>query len=257
MQPARGQLVTMAAGAGGRAGAGAGAGAGGGAGAWAGAGAGAGGGGGAEGGGAGEACFEAALRGGRGTRDASRLRAGGRVPGVLLAASGSGDARRDNLNIEVDSTELIRVLNSVDNPALLGARPMRLRVAGHGEGGGARPVLLRQAQLHSVDDGLLNVVFQEIDPSARGVKVKVPVKLVGGETCPGVRRGGYLNVLRPVVECICRPDAIPSQVVVDVAHLDKGGKVLLDELAMPEGVLRVVAKHRQAPVVKVSGKIRD
>ena len=64
-------------------------------------------------------------------------------------------------------------------------------------------------------------------------------------------------MLRPVVECICRPDAIPSQVVVDVAHLDKGGKVLLEELEMPEGVLRVVAKHRQAPVVKVSGKIRD
>ena len=195
----------------------------------------------------------AGVRAGR-ANGLKRLRAGGRIPGVLLPASGSGDGRRDNLPISLCADEMVRLINSVESRSMLGARPMSLAIAGHGP---PRTVLLRQAQLHSVHDGLLSVVFQEVDPRAASVKVKVPVRLLGGDTCPGVRRGGYVNVLRPVVECVCRPDEIPREITVDVSHLDKGGKVLLEELEMPQGVVRVVAKHRQAPVVKISGKIRD
>ena len=53
-------------------------------------------------------------------------------------------------------------------------------------------VLPKNVQRDSVTRKPLNVNFMHCPPDRR-VKVKVPLRFVGVESCVGLKRGGYLN----------------------------------------------------------------
>jgi hypothetical protein len=61
-------------------------------------------------------------------------------------------------------------------------------------------------------------------------------QLLGAETCPGVKRGGYLNLIRRKIRCSCPGDTVPAYVEVDVSAMELNQRVLLSDIRFPEGV---------------------
>ena len=57
--------------------------------------------------------------------------------------------------------------------------------------------------------------------------VQIPVNFLNETDSPGLERGGLLNVVRHEIEMICRADAIPPSVNVDLTGLEIGDRVVL------------------------------
>ena len=96
-------------------------------------------------------------------------------------------------------------------------------------------VLPRDFQLDPVRDYPLHVDFLRLGANTK-IAVFVPVHFINEEECPGIRRGGVLNVVRHRVELECPADAIPSHIVADLTGLDINDSLHISSIQLPPGV---------------------
>lgn len=96
-------------------------------------------------------------------------------------------------------------------------------------------VIPRDLQVDVVSDFPIHIDFLRISRDSR-IDVDVPVHFQNEDTCVGLKRGGVLNIVRHDVELSCPADAIPEEIVIDLAGLDIGDSVHISEVDLPEGV---------------------
>ena len=102
-------------------------------------------------------------------------------------------------------------------------------------GGEKHRVLPRDLQQHPVTDRALHVDFLRVSATSE-LTVEVPVEFINDEACPGLRRGGVLNVVRHDVEVYCLADNIPEKITVDLTGLQIGDSVHISAVSLPQGV---------------------
>lgn len=93
----------------------------------------------------------------------------------------------------------------------------------------------RDVQFEPVRDAIIHVDFLRLGKGAR-VRVEVPVHFVNQDICPGVKKGGVLNVVSHELEVYCSADFIPDQIDVDLAALEMGRSIHLSDIKLPQGV---------------------
>ena len=101
-------------------------------------------------------------------------------------------------------------------------------------GGSRARVLPREAQLHPVSDEPLHVDFLRAEGGAE-LTVEVLVRFINEEQS-GIKRGGVLNIVRREIELICPADAIPEEIVVDLAGVDIGESIHISHVRLPANV---------------------
>ncbi|RDI59235.1 50S ribosomal protein L25/general stress protein Ctc [Microvirga subterranea] len=92
----------------------------------------------------------------------------------------------------------------------------------------------RDYQLDPVRDFPVHIDFLRL-AEGQAIKVVVPVHVVGQEKCPGVKRGGTLQIVEHSVELMVPSDAIPDYVEASVDGLDIGSSVHLNDIKLPNG----------------------
>ena len=92
----------------------------------------------------------------------------------------------------------------------------------------------RDYQLDPVRDFPVHIDFLRL-AEGQVIKVVVPVHVVGQEKCPGVKRGGTLQIVEHTVELMVPSDAIPDYVEASVDGLDIGSSVHLSDIKLPNG----------------------
>lgn len=102
-------------------------------------------------------------------------------------------------------------------------------------GGEKHRVLPRDMQQHPVSDRALHVDFLRVSATSE-IAVEVPVEFVNEEACPGLRRGGVLNVVRHEIEVYCLADNIPEKIAVDLKGLQIGDSLHISAVSLPAGV---------------------
>ena len=95
-------------------------------------------------------------------------------------------------------------------------------------------VLARDVQLHPVTDVPLHVDLLRLTGDHE-IRVDVAVHFINEATCPGIKKGGVLNVVRHEVEMICAPDAIPQSITVDLANAQIGDSIHISAVELPKG----------------------
>lgn len=95
-------------------------------------------------------------------------------------------------------------------------------------------VIAKDYQLHPVRDELMHVDFLRVSANT-SLTVDIPVVFINEETCPGLKRGGMLNVVRHTVEMIVPANAIPESLVFDLAKADLGDALHISATTLPEG----------------------
>ncbi len=151
---------------------------------------------------------------------ARAARRAGRVPGVIY-----GSKKEPSL-ITLDPRELDRELRT---GAFLAT------VYDVQTGQDKERVLPRAVQFDPLSDRAIHVDFLRVSATT-SVTVRVPVHFLNEEESPGLKRGGLLNVVRHEIEMICRADAIPPGIEIDLTGLDIGDSVHISMIALPEGV---------------------
>lgn len=165
-------------------------------------------------------------RDGQGKGAARRLRASGKVPGILYGP------KRTTTSITVDAEEFERKLTHLE-----GAHLIRLVHAGGGDGElHERMVLVREMQLHPVSGCALHADFYEVDLTER-LTVSVTIHFVGKAV--GIVNGGILQPILREIEVECLPTEIPDYLEVDVTALDVHDAIHASDLTLPERVTLV------------------
>ena len=156
----------------------------------------------------------------RGSRPAGRLRRAGRVPAVIYGLGG------DTVPVTVPSREVTHILSHGANTLI------RLRLAGDDQ-----LTLARQVQRHPTRGDLVHLDFIRVRTDV-AVSAEVALHLVGEPE--GVRSGGLLEQLVFGLPIEAMPQDIPGSIDVDVAHLDIGDQVRLDEITLPARVTATI-----------------
>jgi large subunit ribosomal protein L25 len=164
--------------------------------------------------------FEAESRQAVGKGPARQLRRAGRVPAIIYGE------RKDQQMVSLEARALRRQLT---NPRFFSTL-CSLELAGD-----TIRVLPREVQLHPVSDDPIHADFVRVSAGTT-ITVEVQVVFLNEETCPGLKRGGVLNVVRREIEVICPADSIPGQLELDLAEADIGDSLHISQMSMPEGV---------------------
>ena len=96
-------------------------------------------------------------------------------------------------------------------------------------------VLPKQLQYHPVTDKLIHFDFLRVQNDTK-VTVEVPVEFLNQETCPGLKKGGVLNLVRREVELSCNANNIPDKLQFDLISSEIGDSIKISNIKLPEGV---------------------
>ena len=96
-------------------------------------------------------------------------------------------------------------------------------------------ILPKQLQYHPVTDKLIHFDFLRVQNDTK-VTVEVPVQFLNQETCPGLKKGGVLNLVRRDVELSCNANNIPDNLQFDLASSEIGDSIKISNIDLPEGI---------------------
>ncbi|MDQ2664483.1 MAG: 50S ribosomal protein L25 [Gemmatimonadota bacterium] len=165
------------------------------------------------------ASLGAETRSDRGKGYARKLRAAGRVPGIVY---GHG---REPQSLSVVARDLDKLLSSI---------AVSSTVVSLGLGGAITKTLIREIQRHPFKKMIMHIDFQEL---VAGEKVTVDLPLVFVGVPEGVRlSGALLEQILHKIEVLVDPANIPNHVDVDVTHLAMGHSLHVRDLKLPAGV---------------------
>jgi len=184
---------------------------------------------------AGTKTLAATARKGTGKGAARSVRREGRIPGVIY---GGGDTAEP---IALDYRELNK---------LIYAGHFLTTIFELDVGGVKQRVIPRDYQLDPIKDQPLHVDFLRLKPGA-SLRVQVPVHFINQDICPGIKKGGTLNIVRHAIEMRVPADSIPEAVVADLASLHIHDSVHITDVPLPEGC-RPTQRERDFTIASIS-----
>ena len=100
-------------------------------------------------------------------------------------------------------------------------------------------VLPRDVAFDPISDDPIHIDFLRIVKGAK-IILEIPVKFINNETCPGLKRGGVLNIVRRKVELKCPTENIPTELIVDLEGLEIGASIKISSINLPENVKQTI-----------------
>ena len=178
----------------------------------------------------------AAVRSGSGKGAARSVRREGRTPAVIY---GGGDAPE---TITLDYKELNK---------LIYAGHFLTTIFDIDINGRKERVLPRDYQLDVVRDTPLHVDFLRLRPGS-SLRVDVPVHFINQDICPGIKKGGALNIVLHSVEMRVPADAIPDAITIDLAKADINDSLYLSSVTLSEGCRAMVRTKGEVTVANIT-----
>jgi large subunit ribosomal protein L25 len=164
--------------------------------------------------------LNASVRTGTGKGAARQSRRDGNVPGIVFG----GDT--DPLPINIPFNKLLQLLKAGRFKSTL----FNLKVKGHDD----VRVICRDVQRHTVKDLPTHLDLMRLRRTTK-INLFIPVEFLNEDTCPGIKKGGVLSLVRPEVELIVTAGDIPEKITVDLAGLDVGDVITISSVTIPEG----------------------
>ncbi len=164
--------------------------------------------------------LHATVRAGTGKGAARAARRAGDVPGIVYG--GGADPLPINLNFDKLLTRLRKggFMSTLYN----------LKVEGHDD----VRVICRGVQRHVVKDLPTHIDLMRLKRTTR-VKLMIPVNFLNQDTCPGIKKGGVLTVVRPEVELEVLAGDIPDAIDVELGEAQIGDTLSISGVTLPEG----------------------
>ena len=159
-------------------------------------------------------------RAGTGKGAARAARRAGMVPGVVYG----GDT--DPLSIQIPFNVLLKKLKAGKFKSTL----WNLKVEGQED----VRVICRDVQRDVVKDLPTHIDLMRLRRTSE-INLFIPVEFINEDTCPGVKKGGMLAVVRPEVELVVTAGDIPEKLTVDLANSQIGDVITISSIERPKG----------------------
>lgn len=179
----------------------------------------------------------ASIREEQGSGSSRRLRRAGRVPGIVYGG------RNEATPVSIEHNPLYHALR---------VEAFHSSILDLEIGDTQTQVLLRDVQWHPYKAQVLHVDFQRIAADEQ-ITVRVPLHFINEEISPAVKlSAGIIGRVITEVEVTCLPAVLPSFIEVDLAHLEAGKSIHLNEITFPQGVSPVLPVGENPVVVTVT-----
>ncbi|MBS1846492.1 MAG: 50S ribosomal protein L25 [Actinobacteria bacterium] len=169
-----------------------------------------------------------------GSRTSRRMRREGLVPGVVY--SGGSEAT----HFQVSERDVRSVIAE-------GAALFDLSI----DGGKARPVVVKEQQLHPVKGTLRHIDLQEVKLD-EAIQAEVLIELEGVEDAPGVKQSGVLEHVTREILVEALPTDIPDKIVVDVSAMEINDTLQLSAVTAPNGVTFVAEDPEEVTIATLA-----
>jgi large subunit ribosomal protein L25 len=113
-------------------------------------------------------------------------------------------------------------------------------------------VIPQGIQMHPVSDQPWHVDLRRVEPD-QIIKVEVPVHFKGQETCPGLKKGGTLNVVRHSVELNVPAAKIPEYLEADISALEVGDNIKISDIKLPNDASPAIT-DRDFTIATIAGR---
>jgi large subunit ribosomal protein L25 len=169
-----------------------------------------------------------------GSRSSRRMRRDGVVPGVVYSGGNEATA------FQVAERDVRHVIAE-------GAALFDLSI----DGGKARPVVVKEQQLHPVKGTLRHIDLQEVKLDT-AIEAEVTIELEGVEDAPGTKAGGTLEHVTREITIEALPTDIPEKITVDVSTMEINDTLQLSAITAPNGVTFVVEDPEELTIATLS-----
>jgi len=170
----------------------------------------------------------------QGTGASRRLRKSGQTPGIVYGGTASP------LAISLDHNALYHALKK----EVFHASILDLEIDGVVE-----KVLLRDFQVHAYKQLVLHADFQRVDANHK-IHVKVPLHFTNADISPAVKlHGAVISHVMVDLEITCLPADLPEFITADLAQLDAGQSLHVEDIALPKGVTAVAHGENQTVAI--------
>jgi large subunit ribosomal protein L25 len=119
------------------------------------------------------------------------------------------------------------------------------------DGGKARPVVIKEQQLHPVRGSLRHIDLQEVKLD-EAIQAEVTIELEGVDDSPGVKGGGVLEHVTREITVEALPTEIPDKIVVDVSAMEINDTLQLSTIEAPKGVTFVVEEDEEVTIATLA-----
>lgn len=151
---------------------------------------------------------------------ARKLRAAGKLPAVVYGKELGSAA------IVVDPKELETAISGEAGLNTLITLRGATELAG-------KVVILKNADVHAIRRDMISADFHAINLTEKS-SFMVPINIVG--TALGQKEGGTLQLVRNDLEVLCLPTQVPQAIDIDVAALEIGDTIHIEEVVAPADV---------------------
>jgi large subunit ribosomal protein L25 len=167
-----------------------------------------------------------------GSPSSRRLRAEGRIPGVIY---GRG---MDPISVSVERRDLRLALSGPAGSNTV----LALEIDGK-----SYPAVVKEMQRHPVKRTVAHIDFLQVNMNEE-ITVSVPVRLEG-EAKAVLAEGGLVDPAVDTIDVLTTPNNMPNEFVIDVSEMHPHDVIRLSDIPMPEGVTAI--GDPEMPIVTV------
>lgn len=167
--------------------------------------------------------LDALIRNETGKGAARKIRAMGRLPGILYGP------KNESVSLSIEAHEFNRIVETSKGEQILFT--LNLKKADEITN---RLALVKELQIHPVSERIRHIDFYEVYMDEE-VRVDVPITITG--KAKGVEiENGILEIIKRTVKVSCLPMSIPKEIQVNVSDLGLGEAIHAADLIAPEGI---------------------
>jgi large subunit ribosomal protein L25 len=169
----------------------------------------------------------------------SKLLRVGKIPAVIYGENGE-----PNINIELDIKEFEKEYFKGN---------VELKIFNLNIDGKIYKVVPYLIDIHPVSDRPRHIDFIQVE-GKKEIKVLVPLTFKNREKSPGLKKGGYLNIISRKIQLFVDPNNIPSEILIDLEGLHLKSSVKLSQIKLPEGTRSITKKDINLCTIVGRGK---
>lgn len=165
-----------------------------------------------------------------------------KIPAVIYSENGEG-----NLCIELD-------LRKFETEYFKGN--VQLKIFNIKIGDKVHKVIPYLIDLHPVTDRPRHIDFIPVE-GKKEIKVMVPLNCMNSVRAPGMKKGGYLNIIKRKLQLYVNPDNIPNSIDIDCSKMLLKQSIKISQITLPEGTRPVTKKDLILVTITGRGKNVD
>lgn len=172
--------------------------------------------------------LNAKVRAGTGKGAARQARRDGDVPGTVYGGGIDPQSINIPFNYLLTTLRKGRFMSTLFNLKVEGQDDVR--------------VICRGVQRDVVKDLPIHIDLMRLKRTSR-VKLFITVEFINGDTCPGIKKGGVLTVVRNEVEMDVLAGDIPDHLTINLANAQMGDVLHISDVTLPEGAKPVIDRN--------------